>query len=105
MGDADPSLWFVAETGGDAIGVALCRPRHHGDGEEAWVATLGVVPEHRRRGSAARCLAHALSVLRDRGFRRARLAVDAENTAGAVSLYERVGMTVVEGYDTWERRP
>jgi len=32
-----------------------------------------------------------------------RLAVDAENTTGAVALYERVGMHVVRHSDTWER--
>ena len=31
------------------------------------------------------------------------LGVDAENTTGAVALYERVGMHVVRRSDTWER--
>jgi len=40
-----------------------------------------------------------------RGCTRVSLGVDAENTTGAVALYERAGMRQVRRNDTWERRP
>ena len=39
-----------------------------------------------------------------RDLPKSKLGVDAENTTGAVALYERVGMHVVRRSDTWERR-
>jgi ribosomal protein S18 acetylase RimI-like enzyme len=47
-------------------------------------------------------LRHAFREFRHRGFRRARLGVDAENTTGAVRLYEQVGMRQIRRYDTYE---
>ena len=54
-------------------------------------------------GSARRCSASRSWRFAERGKRSAGLGVDAENTTGAVALYERVGMHVVRRSDTWER--
>lgn len=105
MGTPDPSLWFVAELDGEPVGVALCRPEEWGDPGCGWVAQLGVVPEARGRGLGAALLTHALATFAERGLPRAGLGVDTENTTGAVRLYERAGMHVVERDDTWELRP
>jgi mycothiol synthase len=105
LGAPDPSLWFVAVVDGAAVGVAICRGHEHGDPDCGWVSQLGVLREHRGHGLGTALLTHALAAFQSRGLRRARLGVDAENTTGAVGLYERVGMTVVERVDTWERRP
>jgi mycothiol synthase len=104
-GPADPSLWFVAEAGAVPAGVAICRVGRHGDPAGGWVSELGVLREHRRRGLGAALLVHAFGEFQRRGLERARLGVDAEGTTGAVRLYERVGMSVVERNDVWERRP
>lgn len=89
---------------GAPAGVAICRPAQHGDPNSGWISELGVLPEHRRRGLAAALLTHAFAELARRGRVRARLGVDAESTTGAVRLYERVGMSVVERSDIWEHR-
>lgn len=104
MGTPDPSLWFVAELDGAPVGIALCRPGEWGDPDCGWVAQLGVVPEARGRGLGSCLLAHALASFRARGQPRGGLEVDTENTTGAVRLYERVGLRVVERHDTWELR-
>jgi mycothiol synthase len=104
MGPADPSLWFVASVGGAPAGVAICRGTTNSDPRSGWVSILGVLREHRGRGLGTALLTHAFAVFRERGLERARLGVDAENTTGAVRLYERVGMTVEERRDTWELR-
>jgi mycothiol synthase len=58
---------------------------------EAFVAKVGTLTEHRRRGLASLLLQHALGRYRDAGFDRAALDVDSENPSGALGVYERVG--------------
>lgn len=58
---------------------------------EAYVAKVGTLEEHRRRGLAGLLLQAALSRYRDDGFDRAALDVDSENPTGALGVYERAG--------------
>lgn len=102
-GEVDPTLWFVAEAEGDAVGVALCRPTMHGNSGLGWVSELGVVTSARRKGLGMALLLHAFAEFQRRGYARVGLGVDAENTTGAVALYERAGMRVVRRSDTWEK--
>jgi mycothiol synthase len=89
----DPSLWFVAEAGGEIVGVAICRPRESEPGL-GWVNVLGVLRSHRHRGIGEALLRHAFAEFKRRGFERVGLGVDAESPTGAVALYERAGMHV-----------
>lgn len=59
---------------------------------EGYVGILGVLEQFRSRGLASLLLQRAFVRDRDRGLTGTRLGVDAENTTGAVGLYERVGM-------------
>ena len=99
----DPSLWFLAEDGDELAGVALCARHQSGDPEFGWVNVLGVRPAWRRRGLGGALLQHAFVEFARRGATRVGLGVDAENTTGAVRLYERAGMHVVRRTDTWEK--
>ncbi len=58
---------------------------------EAYVAKVGTLEEHRRRGLADALLRIALQRFRDAGFDRSMLDVDSENPTGALGVYERVG--------------
>jgi ribosomal protein S18 acetylase RimI-like enzyme len=89
----DPSLWFVAETVGEIVGVAICRTRET-EPDFGWVNALGVLRSHRRRGIGEALLRHAFAEFKRRGFERVGLGVDAESPTSAVSLYERAGMHV-----------
>lgn len=103
MGVYDPSLWFVADVDGEPAGVAICRPFDHGNPDYGWVSVLGVLPPYRRTGLGTALLEHAFEELRGRGRLGVELGVDAESTTGAVRLYERAGMHVVQRWDIWER--
>jgi ribosomal protein S18 acetylase RimI-like enzyme len=103
VGEPDPTLWFVAEVGDEPAGISLCRPTMHGNPDGGWVSTLGVLPSFRGRGLGTALLVHSFAELQRRGRTRVGLGVDAENTTGAVRLYERAGMRVVRRWDTWER--
>jgi mycothiol synthase len=97
----DPSLWLIAEDGGEMAGFSLCRTeRRPGVGH---VGVLGVRPPWRRRGLGSALLLHSFHELRARGMPKADLGVDAENTTGAVGLYERAGMNVARRTDAYEK--
>jgi ribosomal protein S18 acetylase RimI-like enzyme len=103
VGVGDPSLWFLAEVGGEAAGIAICRPWAHGDPDCGYVNLLGVLREHRRAGLGTALLTHSFAELQRRGRSRAELGVDAESTTGAVRLYERAGMRVLWRWDILEK--
>jgi ribosomal protein S18 acetylase RimI-like enzyme len=98
----DPSIWFLALDGDEIAGLALCGPDYGGDPAQAWVNELGVRRPWRRRRIALALLQHAFRELHARGKRRVVLGVDAENTTGAVGLYERAGMEQIRRYDSYE---
>ncbi len=99
----DPSLWFLAYEGDELAGLCLCRSVESGDPDMGWVSVLGVPPRWRRRGLGTALLHHAFAEFYRRGRKRAGLGVDAENTTGAVALYERAGMRVRRRSDTYEK--
>lgn len=97
----DPTLWFIAEDAEEMAGYSLCRfERRPGIGH---VNILGVRSTWRRRGLGHALLLHSFRELRARGRAKADLGVDAENTTGAVRLYERAGMHVARRMDSYER--
>jgi ribosomal protein S18 acetylase RimI-like enzyme len=100
--NVDLRLWFLAVDGDEIAGVCLCGPRRRGDERIGWVSVLGVLPPWRRRGLGRALLLHGFGELHRRGFARAGLGVDAENTTGAVRLYEQGGMRVVHRADRYE---
>lgn len=98
----DPALWWVAEAGGEIVGFNLCEGASEGDENVGYVATLGVLRAHRRRGLGRALLLTAFKAFHDRGKRGAALGVDADSLTGATRLYESVGMLPGARYSTWE---
>jgi mycothiol synthase len=99
----DPSLWFLAWDGEELAGISLCRVHSSGDPEHGFVNILAVRRPWRRRGLGLGLLRHSFAEMRRRGMTRASLGVDAENTTGAVGLYERAGMSVERRYDLYRK--
>ena len=102
--DFDPSLWWLVEDDDELAAVALNWWHASGDPEFGWVQILGVRPPWRRRGLATALLRHSFRTFRERGATRVGLGVDAENTTGAVGLYERAGMRPIRRNDIYEKR-
>jgi ribosomal protein S18 acetylase RimI-like enzyme len=100
--DFDPTLWFIAETGGEVAGISLCRVRD-ADGRLGWVQVLGVRRQWRRVGLGRALLLHTFRDFRRRGVPSVGLGVDAESLTGAHRLYESVGMRVVRENDIYEQ--
>jgi ribosomal protein S18 acetylase RimI-like enzyme len=99
----DPELWLLAEQGAEPVGVAICERGVEGDEEAGWIHVVAVRRPWRGRGVGHALLSWSFGALAAVGMRRAALSVDAENTTGAVRLYERAGMRVSERFAYWEK--
>jgi mycothiol synthase len=95
--DFDPTLWFLADDGGELVGANLAQSGPLG----GYVAQLAVRRDQRGRGLGLALLRHGFGELYRRGVREAYLGVDSENRTGATRLYERAGMRVQHRYDNW----
>ena len=101
--DFDPSLCGLAEEGEELAGFSVNAWHISGDPEFGWIGILGVLPQWRRRGLGTALLQQSFREFQKRGATLVGLGVDAENTTGAVSLYERAGMHVHRTNDTYEK--
>jgi GNAT superfamily N-acetyltransferase len=96
----DPDGWWLLTVDGTDAAICLLDESRAelGDG---YVSILGVRKQFRGRGLARLLLQRAFVHYRDLGRAGTVLGVDADNTTGAVRLYESVGMTatrVIQGY-------
>lgn len=81
-----PELFFVGEM--DTRLVTVCMAGY--DGHRGWIYYLGVDPDCRRQGLAARIVYHAESVLKARGCPKIDLMVRDTNQA-VIEFYQRIG--------------
>jgi len=75
----NPGLSFVARSGGELVGTALCGT----DGRRGFLYHLAVRPEHRRRGLGSALARSCLLALAAQGVRKCHLFVLADNAVGA----------------------
>jgi mycothiol synthase len=103
----DPTLYFLAVSGDQVVGVSLCRPKSWTDPNTAYVDTLGVVEEFRRRGIGEALLRHSFAEFWRRDIPKVSLHVDGSSLTGATRLYERAGMHILRASDAYikELRP
>jgi ribosomal protein S18 acetylase RimI-like enzyme len=96
----DPEGMWLLVVDGQPAGLCILDDTRL-DANEGYVGVLGVLREFRGRGLAALMLQRAFVRDRDRGRSGTRLGVDAENTTGAVGLYEKVGMRAARTREGW----
>jgi mycothiol synthase len=89
---SDPAFNWLAFAGDDLAGFCLCQSSFAGEDDRAYVGSLGVVRDYRRRGLGAALLRHAAVEFARRGNRHLTLHADATNLTGANRVYERAGM-------------
>ena len=83
----------------DGVNVAgLMRSDQYLEDDMDYIATLGVLEEFRGRGIASWLLRRSFDDAHKAGVHTVGLNVDADNTTGAVGLYEAVGMRSTETY-------
>lgn len=89
-----PDDLVLAEADGKIVGGAYLL-----DADEIWVDKLATHRDYRHHGIARALLHVAFQRSYDRGYRRTSLSTDSKT--GALTLYERVGMTVHESFTHW----
>jgi GNAT superfamily N-acetyltransferase len=99
-----PDLWVVGWDGDEVAGsvISWIDAEENARHERLWGYNDSVAVGHayRRRGLAKALLARSLVVLRDQGMEHARLGVDTQNPADALTLYSSQGYVVFkEFYD------
>ncbi len=102
-GPVDPSLWFLAVEGQEVVGMSLCIPGLMNDPSGGYIYELGVRPAWRKRGIALALLHHTFAEFRRRGYIGVELDVDSESLTGALRVYERAGMRVVQQSINYEK--
>lgn len=98
----DPDGMWLLMVDGTPAGICVLEDSRRSLGE-GYVGILGVLEQFRGRGLASLLLQRAFVRDRDRGLTGTRLGVDAENTTGAVGLYEKVGMHAARTREGWAR--
>lgn len=96
----DPDGLWLLTVDGEPAGICALDDSRLSE-NEGYVAILGVLREFRGRGLATLLLQTAFVRDRDRGLSGTRLGVDAENTTGAVGVYEKVGMHAARTRQGW----
>ena len=96
-----PGLALVAQERGEVVAVGI---GHLLPDDVGFVRQLAVPRAHRGRGLALAVLHETFRRCVQRGLGAVVLGVDAGNQTGAVRLYERAGMRVVEQFTRWDRR-
>ena len=96
----DAELYLVAESDGQLVGAALGQAIGHDYG---FVRQLAVDPSHRGQGLGLALLHECFRRHAARGLPATVLGVDAGNRTGALALYEKAGMRVVEHFTRWDR--
>jgi ribosomal protein S18 acetylase RimI-like enzyme len=89
--DEHGPVWFVVRDGDELAAVTRNDANIAGGG---YVGAIGVRLAWRGKGLAKALLQRTFAEFWRRGTTRVTLDVDAQNTTGAVALYERVGMHV-----------
>jgi mycothiol synthase len=96
----DPGLWVVARDGDEVVGVA-CSRDNTARSSVGFVEELGVRRVWRNRGIGLALLLASFEAFRRKGLSTAELSVDADSLTGATRLYEKAGMRIAFGWETW----
>jgi ribosomal protein S18 acetylase RimI-like enzyme len=99
-GTRDPEGWWLLTVDGEDAALCLLAEARAELGE-GYVSVLGVKEEFRGRGLGSLLLRRAFVRYRDMGRTATLLGVDAENTTGAVGVYEAVGMRAAHTMQGW----
>jgi len=103
----EPHLWRVAWAGDDVAGMVLSFIDQEENAEygrqRGHTETICVRRPWRRQGLARALIARSLLAIKERGMTEATLSVDAENTSGALQLYESMGFGVAKKHTTYRK--
>jgi len=100
--DFDPELMILLREGTNDVGLIYTSPSTEEEADRAYVESIGVLREYRRRGLALALLQHTFSEVYKRGIRKLALGVDGSSLTGAVELYKKAGMYIAHVHNAYE---
>ncbi|OYX31026.1 MAG: GNAT family N-acetyltransferase [Caulobacterales bacterium 32-69-10] len=86
---------FVAEAGGEVVGIYYLRPNNRGGGDHVANCGYMTAPSARGRGVARAMGAHSLDELRRRGFRAVQFNFVIATNAPSIHLWTSFGFEVL----------
>jgi mycothiol synthase len=98
VGQFEPKLWFLAQIGGEPVGVILLA--YLPDRWSFELVYMGLLKDWRGRGYGTALLAHGLEVAQARAGSAFALTVDIRNQP-AIGLYQRFGFKEISRRDAW----
>jgi mycothiol synthase len=101
----DPNVFLLAidKNSGEIAGFVLGMKQEHGNPDVGWVEFVGVRRAYRRCGLARTLLLHVFNAFWNQSKKSVTLQVDGESLTNALSLYEKIGMTVKFQYVRYEK--
>jgi mycothiol synthase len=93
---------LMLKDGTKDVGMVFAWTASEEEADRAYIESMGVVREYRRRGLGMKLLQHIFSALYKRGIHKAALSVDGASLTGAVQLYEKAGMYIAYTYKAYE---
>jgi GNAT superfamily N-acetyltransferase len=99
-GSFSPALSPLAFDGDELVGAVMSFD--YASTDEGWIHQLATKATHRHRGIARALLHTAFRAFSEQGKRRSGLSTDSRT--GALTLYERVGMSVRSSYTRYTKR-
>lgn len=97
----DPTLWFLAYSDREIVGVALNY--YEAASGTAWIDHLGVRRPWRKKGLGEALLLHSFREFYARGVHTVKLSVDSASLTNAPRLYTDVGMHVIQLYHIYRK--
>lgn len=89
-----PELFFGVEYENQLAGMLIATASSSYGEDYGWIETLGILPDHRRKGIGKALLVKAFQELQLFGSTKVGLSVDSNSLTGAAGLYEQAGMHV-----------
>lgn len=90
-----PSRCFIAERGGEVLGLYLLKPNQPGLGDHVANAGYMVAPAARGQGIASALCGHSMDEARRAGFAAMQFNFVVSTNEGAVRLWQRHGFDIV----------
>lgn len=72
--------------------------------KRGWIATIGVLKPHRRKGIGTSLILRDMDYLKSQGMTEVELGVDDLNQTEAIKLYKKVGFKVIRKDLTYEKK-
>lgn len=94
-----PELSYLAQAGDEIVGATMAFDYPN----EGWIRQLGVRRPWRKQGVGLALLHTIFREFQRRAKPRAGLAVDSQSLTGALRLYERAGMRVVNHFTRYQK--